>query len=518
MRKPLLAIAALLAFIDNGLAQVTSVTNSDGSLTISPTTGAVIGSVNTSHNFTWQGNHYFGSGYPLVDVKAYGAAGDGTTNDTTAINNAFAVAEAIGGILYFPHGRYCANGGLNFTSPTYTTPVHIVGTPGTIIDACNNNVNLFKLGIPYSEVSGLTFVGYNDPSASGATFLFTTNCVQCYADHITALYGAVACLNEGNFNFFSYGACNYSYGAGSGTGNFVNLGSGDNYASIQILHSQFDQGWAVCAPGSSGCIAAPGGPFPARTGSTPYATGAVVSYGNYYLQAVSGGTTGSGTPAVPKYPPSTGVTDGSVVWTLLAPILLNALFIGDNSIDVYLDHDDFTCTCYIPVYVGAISGGAIPNNIDFSSNTVGEQFEIGMYIQNGFAIHVKGTQVNGCLFLSDQCWGMLVTAADTTIDGNYITDSPIGVELTGGGKNIKVTNNDIYSSSLRAIYVHCPETQFIIAQNTVGSSDIAGSSNYPIYVDASSCSYYNVVNNIVHGATNALINSGTAPYTVSGNN
>lgn len=38
---------------------VSSVSNSDGSLTISPTTGVVIASVNQGADFTWTGTHEF---------------------------------------------------------------------------------------------------------------------------------------------------------------------------------------------------------------------------------------------------------------------------------------------------------------------------------------------------------------------------------------------------------------------------------------------------------------------------
>lgn len=40
----------------------------------------------------------------------YGAAGDGTTDDTTAINNAITGAAAAGGTVYFPPGTYRVNG------------------------------------------------------------------------------------------------------------------------------------------------------------------------------------------------------------------------------------------------------------------------------------------------------------------------------------------------------------------------------------------------------------------------
>jgi Pectate lyase superfamily protein len=59
----------------------------------------------------------------VVNVKDFGAAGDGTTNDTAAINSALAaVAAADGGTLLFPAGTYMTSGG--HVVPAYT---HIQG-------------------------------------------------------------------------------------------------------------------------------------------------------------------------------------------------------------------------------------------------------------------------------------------------------------------------------------------------------------------------------------------------------
>ena len=58
-----------------------------------------------------------GSGLPWLDVVAdYGAAGDGTTDDTTAIQNALNAAETLGGaVVYFPARVYKIAGALQDT-------------------------------------------------------------------------------------------------------------------------------------------------------------------------------------------------------------------------------------------------------------------------------------------------------------------------------------------------------------------------------------------------------------------
>lgn len=80
------------------------------------------------------------SGY--VNVKSYGAMGDGVTNDTAAISNAIADLPADGGTVYFPAGTYIVS-----QSIPIRTHVHYVGAGvgSTTVKAANgSNVDVFK--------------------------------------------------------------------------------------------------------------------------------------------------------------------------------------------------------------------------------------------------------------------------------------------------------------------------------------------------------------------------------------
>lgn len=56
--------------------------------------------------------------YRVLNVKDYGAVGDGTTDDTAAIQGALTAAGSSGGTVYAPAGTYLVNGTLSVSSAT----------------------------------------------------------------------------------------------------------------------------------------------------------------------------------------------------------------------------------------------------------------------------------------------------------------------------------------------------------------------------------------------------------------
>lgn len=58
---------------------------------------------------SFQADKLLAKGSPWFDVKAYGAVGDGSTDDTTAINSAITAASAAGGIVFIPAGTFISS-------------------------------------------------------------------------------------------------------------------------------------------------------------------------------------------------------------------------------------------------------------------------------------------------------------------------------------------------------------------------------------------------------------------------
>lgn len=109
----------------------------------------------------------------VFNVKSYGAVGDGTTNDTSAIQSAIAAAGTAsnGSIVYFPAGTYYVTSTLTVSKPG----VHLVG-PGRI-DQSINPKTILKL--ENTAVPGITFGGLDTDSIGAGSFCSIRNlCIQ----------------------------------------------------------------------------------------------------------------------------------------------------------------------------------------------------------------------------------------------------------------------------------------------------------------------------------------------------
>ena len=77
---------------------------------------------------TWTNNNRFKGPVPFIDVTAYGAKGDGSTDDTTAIQNAIAsLSGSVGGSIYFPCGTYKVSSSLAFATSSTLNNVALIG-------------------------------------------------------------------------------------------------------------------------------------------------------------------------------------------------------------------------------------------------------------------------------------------------------------------------------------------------------------------------------------------------------
>jgi len=176
----------------------------------------------------------------LVNIVEYGAVGNGTTDCTTAINNALAALGAGYKTLYIPQGRFKITAGITF--PTLTNAN--IFSEGEIVIGANNVtaftfVNLNKFSINglllitndggYTNSKGLSFTAGSDTiqnlNVSNITCTNLSTALFCgavgfspkiFSDLIFSNCG-VAIENRGEYNLFnnvnitacSYGILNY---------------------------------------------------------------------------------------------------------------------------------------------------------------------------------------------------------------------------------------------------------------------------------------------------------------------
>jgi polygalacturonase len=135
--------------------------------------GGVLGG--TLPNPTFSGGQTFLSWF---NVKNYGALGDGSTDDTTAINAAIAAANAAGitAIIYFPTGSYV----ITTTLTTITCNVYGDGPHSTFIlpPVTLNTLTFSTAGTPVT-IQGI-YIKYSAPANSSVRAI-TIDCTGTYA-------------------------------------------------------------------------------------------------------------------------------------------------------------------------------------------------------------------------------------------------------------------------------------------------------------------------------------------------
>lgn len=172
-----------------------------------------------------------------VSVKDFGAVGDGSNNDTTAIQAAItAVSSAGGGVVYFPPGTYLINAALTMG----TSGVSLVGagpsssviknsgaaTNALTATSCNG-FYISDLGFSHSSSStGAAIQLVSCGSSSGAVQVFRVS----IAGHRTAI------SLTGTTGFTSVDHCVLATPASSGTERCVAMGNSGSYCVVTSNH------------------------------------------------------------------------------------------------------------------------------------------------------------------------------------------------------------------------------------------------------------------------------------------
>ena len=438
----------------------------------------------------WTGDNYFGSGRPWVDVRALGATGNGSTNDTAAVNSAITLlntlAGAGGGVLYFPPGVYCLNAGVTVTGVN----VIVQGAGASVLSACGSNVTPLTLNSQYNQIRDITILGFNSVSATAPALTLGSGCISCFAHTVFVNFGT-GILNNATDSVLEQITAYYSYG--SSVVKTAGAGFWLKRAKIDQLYPQ-------------GTAPAQGTTFAARANDTVYTAGTVVSLSGFYIQAMVGGTSAGSPPALQTY--GVNFTDGGVTWQLLAPTTYYGLQMDTATPVMLVFNSDFTGPFQAGIAMLNSASGVNPSQLFVDQTTFGQNFLAGIYANAGNGLVVSSSQFTNCIFTN--CMGVDLTATwngDTTISNNLIYGNVIGIGI-GGGTNTAITSNQVYGASNVAINVSGNVNDFNIVGNIAGASAAWGANFRCISVQPGTSNNYNISGNNCAGATGSTVLDG----------
>lgn len=381
-------------------------TKNDWNISISGPQGAAFSGMTLS-------DAYFGSGRPWADVRAWGAVGDGVTNDTTAIQNAINALAALGtagGILWVPPGAYYVPGGLTTSS---SASIRIMGasTNASYFTVAGTDVTVLSLNGPYSSLENISIYGKGygpDLGTFGASGPALDVGVggSIKISNVRVRGGNRPVRFNGTIEPRVYD-CDFAQGYADACLYAVNS------VAAKLHNCSFDQAWPISTPTAPLTISA-------WTSSHAYSVGAVVSTGGYYIQCKTAGTSGGSAPALKNY--GVDITDGSAVWRLVCNTLYTGLTLDSGCVEFFGDTLDFS--------------GCYPN---------------GVVLQNSLATtgpiytHINGAVISTCLSRGIHASaGSELTLLNSEIAG-LVGAGSIGVNFAGSFANAKMSMNSFKS-------------------------------------------------------------------------
>lgn len=144
----------------------------------------------------------------FVNVKDYGAKGDGSTDDTASITNALNALPATGGVLYFPNGTYHSTTGYVLTKDNVTINGEsmprcaddknsliggVILRGQVLIDG--NNIKISNIGVDF----GITYSNTYRGGAGGNALVIHKNGLSSIIKNIT-VENVIGLIRIGDFN------------------------------------------------------------------------------------------------------------------------------------------------------------------------------------------------------------------------------------------------------------------------------------------------------------------------------
>lgn len=322
--------------------------------------------------------------YQRVNAKAYGAKGDGVTDDSAAIASAIAAVEPKGGVVLFPPGAYCVFSGVTVAGDD----VRLLGSGGysgyaSVIEACGHDVTVVALNGNRDSIGYLNVSGMDSPAATHPTV--TSAGVDSSIEHAFLDSGYDEVYNTGAELILAYDFIGFSYGPA----NVFSTGA------LHVRKVKADTPYPYGSPAVAATISA-------WTANTLIAAGALrtIASGTWLLQATVGGTTGTAQPTAASY--ASDIADGTVTWQLAGRVNNYAFqldSVGASGSDFV--ENDMTGPYYWVVGLtnttGTAGTGNGPQAVRFAGDNFGDGLNGHIYADDGAGLVIAGATFSNCI-------------------------------------------------------------------------------------------------------------------------
>lgn len=447
---------------------------------------------------------YFKDGYPWADVRAWGAVGNGSTDDTSAFQNAINYLQTIGGgTLYVPPGVYVLLTGITITNSSINC-VRILGA-GLFTTALSagtgNSAPVVTIDQSQSSLEYLTVYGKGVSDGASGSFgasysavKITANAVNskvrsCYIIgglHAIENYGTDTLIDGETYAANAYGSANI-YTA--------------NQAALWLNRVSVDQSSPHTFSGAA---------ISARATTTSYSAGDMATSGGYIIQATVPGTTGSGSLILKNY--GQNMVDSTVTWQLVSATTFYGLQMDTGAEELHAQFLDASGFYYNGCFgMTNMLSGADPFLASISDSVLSLGYLSIVSAEHGYGLKITGSELQQAQ--APNAAGVLVKSTWTSglvVANNHdISFSPFGVRLQGG-TNAVITGNNMYQSSGAAVQVDANVNNFIITDNEMGYSTNA----YPVKILTGTSDHYTISGNDFSGTTNPIsdLGSGTNKF------
>lgn len=448
-------------------------------------------------------------GGAVYNVKAYGATGNGVTDDTTNIGHALSAAEGAGSgaTVYFPPGNYCVNGGIildsSHPSLRLTGGSGTYGTGSTLKVCSTADVTVVAVQGANDAIVSLAISGSSGTAVTSPTVSVASTASNFAITYSNITNGKYALQLSGSDGIIAFSNFSNAYGSA------LVYATGNNH----YIRDKIDQTF----PGSTPGIASLSNPLPAWTASTGYSAGNIVTSNNWLLECITAGTSGGSAPTLSTY--GTNISDNSVVWKMVAPSTYYGLQLDQSVTATQIEMGDFTGPYTAGLAITNSSGGTVPQSIKVLSSNFGNTIQNNVLAAGGVGLYLGGGNTfTGCL----QSGCGLVSFSNNWVGQSYVVGNAfhqgaIGVD-NQTGLGLTVTGNKFDGFKTAAFHAAAGQSQFNFSDNDCSKGSAWGTNAACVIVDAGPSNYYIITDNLTHGATTGITDNGTGANKTVGPN